>query len=77
VTDELQNRERERRFMLILWASTVALVMALGAGMAGGWDLGYPASIEEWLGWLIPASPIVPLVLWLKARKQVRNQSRS
>jgi hypothetical protein len=36
-------------------------------------DVQRPESVGEWLSWLTAASPVVPLVLGLRAHKQLRQ----
>ena len=77
MSDDAESRLRERRVMLLIWASVVLVIMLLGSGLAGGFRVSAPNSLAEWLSWLIPLSPIMPLVLWLRARKQVRDRNHT
>jgi hypothetical protein len=73
VTDDLQNRESERRGLLIVWALMVAAVNLASLHRFGEFSLQSPQSVEAWLGWFFMVSPLIPLVLWLRARKQLRE----
>lgn len=56
----------ERLAMLVVWTLCVAVVTVLGIGFAGG--VGAAFTADNWLGWALIASPIVPLALWLRGR---------
>ena len=65
------DRLRERRIMLIAWTAAVAAITALGVGFAGGVERAFGGNL---LAVLFAASPIVPLALWLHARRQARGR---
>jgi hypothetical protein len=71
--EDAEIRESERRGMLIAWTVMVVAVFLASLHRFGELGLQRPQSLGEWLGWLIPVSPLIPLVLWLRARKQLRE----
>jgi hypothetical protein len=72
VKDDPENRIRARRILSIVWTSLVAVVLWLAVGFGGGiaevFTAGNPAV------WAVSASPLVPLALWIRARRG-RNRS--
>lgn len=66
------DRLRERRIMLIAWTAAVAAISAIGVGFAGGVERAFAGNLP---GLLFAASPIVPLALWLHARRQARHRN--
>jgi hypothetical protein len=70
---EAESEERDRRTLLIVWTLLVISVCVLGSGMSGSVEITAPRSLGEALSWAIPLSPIIPLVLWLRARKALRD----
>ncbi len=73
MTHEAANRLRERWIMLLAWSGTVIVVMWLGAGFAGGIEGAFE---HNPVAWLATVSPLIPLVLWLRARAAFRASSR-
>ena len=71
--EELENRVSERRGMLIAWTAMVVAAFLASLHSFGVRGVQRPESVGEWLSWLIPLSPLIPLVLWLRARKQLRE----
>ena len=70
VNDDAANRLRERRIMLIIWTATVAVITWIGAGFGGG--LSAELFEDNPLGWALVLSPLLPLALWIKARRDYR-----
>ena len=66
---EAENRLRARLIMLLVWSGSVLTVMFLGAGFAGGIERAYADNPPAWL---VTASPLIPMVLWLRARAACR-----
>ena len=58
------NRLRERRILLIIWSITALVVTIMGIGFAGGVRQAFTNSLWPWL---VIASPLIPLILWLRA----------
>jgi hypothetical protein len=69
VIGDPENRLRERRIMFFIWTGAVAVVVWLGGGFGGGFEAAYR---DNPLGWALTASPVIPLVPWLKARRDTR-----
>jgi len=67
---DLENRERERRIMLFIWIGAVLLMLWLWAGFGDGFvDLfSYPST------WVMALAPIVPLILWLRAKRSLAEK---
>jgi hypothetical protein len=66
VNEDAANRLRERRIMLIVWTGCIAVIFWIGSGFAGGLAVGLE---DNPLGWAFVLSPLIPLALWLKARR--------
>ncbi len=59
--------------MLIMWTLVVVAIHLASLHRFGEVGLQRPQSIGEWLGWFVLISPLIPLALWLRARKQLRE----
>lgn len=72
MTAEAASRRRARLIMLIVWSASVTAVMFLAVGFAGGIERTYADNPRAWL---VTASPLIPLVLWLRAHAARRASS--
>jgi hypothetical protein len=64
--DDKERQLSERRWMLLVWSGTAAVVTVLGIGFAGGVRAAFA---DNPIAWLPLASVTIPLWLWLRARK--------
>ena len=64
-----EDRSGERLAMLVLWGGTVAITTVGGMLFFGSTDV---ITEDPTWQWLYLASPIIPLTLWINARRQTR-----
>jgi hypothetical protein len=69
MNEKVADRLRARRIMLTLWVLVVVVIDWLGIGFAGGVVAAYK---DNPAGWAFTLSPVLPLVLWIKARRDYR-----
>jgi hypothetical protein len=75
VNEDLQNCLRESRIRLVVWTGGVAGGLWLSAGFGDGGFAGLFRDNPPI--WVFATSPLIPLVLWLKARRDLaRNDNQ-